>query len=316
MKASNLATVSHISSAVVDRRIDIVCIISATMSNPQGDPDSDNAPRVDDNGYGFVTPQGFRRKIRDLMALRGEPIYIARKAVLATQLGQAVQDAGYDISPEDESDPAASDNPEAEEEPKKGKKKGKDKKAPKKKLTYEQKEEIIRLLTRKFKDVRLFGDALMAPINEPIHGPIQFSYATSVEPVTVQELAITRVAVTREEDAHKERAMGRNFIIPFAVYRLEISVNPFNAKRTGMTWGEYEQFLQDLQNMFETSKAGGRFGMVTERVIEFQHDTPLGRAPAHKLFRRVTIERKNPDEKPQDELGGARSLSDYTVGVN
>jgi CRISPR-associated protein Csd2 len=49
--------------------------------------------------------------------------------------------------------------------------------------------------------------------------------------------------------------------------------------------------------------------MATQKLVVFKHDSALGNYPAHKLFERVKISRKD-DTKP------ARDISDYQIEID
>jgi len=271
---------------ILDKRVDLTLIMSATMSNPQGNPDGDNAPRTDSLGYGFITPQGIKRKIRDYVQSQGFDIYVQRQAVLARTINVAAAAAG--VKTEDD-----------------------DKKA--KPLSREDKVKVITELCKLW-DNRAFGAVLTKPVNEPLTGPVQFGFARSVEPVSVLDMGITRVAVTRERDENKERTMGRLSVVEFGMYVQTCSISPFQAARTGFTWGDFEILLQALRNAFEMSKSSGRANMAMEKIVEFRHPNDLGVLASHKIHRRVQVTRNNP--QGDSSLPSPHSIDDYTILVD
>lgn len=56
-----------------------------------------------------------------------------------------------------------------------------------------------------------------------VRGPIQISFARSIDPVSTSEFAVTRCAVTTEAEAINQkgnnRTMGRKFTLPYALYK-------------------------------------------------------------------------------------------------
>ncbi len=311
-------------AAIMDVRVDIVILASANYSNPQGDPDNENEPRVDpETGIGIITPAGYRRKVRDVGEMMGHPIFIRRKAVLASLIAEVVKNAGFDISEKDvgdddaESTEAEVDEADDGEDKEKGKgKKGGDKakKAKGYRFTPEDKEKIVRQYCTDFLDNMLFGGVITKPVNEGVTGPVQMSLALSVEPVQPLNLGIGRVAVTKVDDAYKERTLGRMSVVPFGLYRSYASCNPFMAQRTGCTWGHFNLFLEILQRMFDLTKSTTRFGMAMEKIVIFRHPNALGKASSKSLYERVQIERVNPTG--EQKLPPARSMSDYKITIN
>jgi CRISPR-associated protein Csd2 len=169
-----------------------------------------------------------------------------------------------------------------------------------------------------FYDVRTFGAVMTTFVKAKLNcgqvrGPVQLGFARSVEPVTPQEVTITRVAITTEADAEKkETEFGRKYIVPYGLYRCEgyISAN-LARKTTGFSEEDLSLLWEAILNMFEVDHSAARGKMAVRELIVFKHDSELGCAPAHKLFELVTVERKE-----KDTNAPARSFGDYTVRVN
>jgi hypothetical protein len=66
---------------------------------------------------------------------------------------------------------------------------------------------------------------------------------------------------------------------------------------------------QALTQMFDHDRSASRGTMAPQKLIVFKHQSALGNAPAHKLFERVTIQRKS-------GVPVARAFSDYDVAIN
>ena len=146
-----------------------------------------------------------------------------------------------------------------------------------------------------------------------VRGPVQLSFARSVEPVVPQEVTITRVAITTEADTEKKGTeMGRKYIVPYGLYRCEgyISAN-LARKTTGFSEEDLSLLWEAILNMFEHDHSASRGKMAVRELIIFKHDSELGCAPAWKLFDSVTVSRKDPDN-----AAPARSYQDYIVSVD
>ncbi len=143
-----------------------------------------------------------------------------------------------------------------------------------------------------------------------VRGPVQISFARSIDPVVPQSLTITRVAITTEKDAEKKKTeMGRKEIIPYGLYRAEGFVSANLARKvTGFGEEDLELLWEAILNMFEHDRSAARGKMAVRELIIFKHDSELGNAPAHKLFDAVTVKKKNPDMQP-------RAFADYEVEV-
>ncbi len=144
-----------------------------------------------------------------------------------------------------------------------------------------------------------------------VRGPVQLGFARSVDPIMPQEVTITRVAITTEEDAlKKDTEMGRKHIVPYGLYRVEgfVSAN-LARKTTGFTEEDLELLWQAILNMFENDRSAARGMMAVRRLIIFRHESELGDAPAWKLFELVKAQRREGVTTPRD-------FSDYEVTVD
>ena len=141
-----------------------------------------------------------------------------------------------------------------------------------------------------------------------VRGPVQFTFARSLDPIVQQEVTITRMAVTNAKDADKERTMGRKHIVPYGLYRLEGYISAPLAEKTGFGEDDLEILWQSLTNLFEHDRSAARGKMATRKLIIFEHSCKLGNAPAHKLFELITSERVDASKPP-------RSYSDYKINV-
>jgi CRISPR-associated protein Csd2 len=271
----------------MNHRYDFLFLFDCQDANPNGDPDAGNLPRIDvETGQGLVTDVCLKRKIRNFVALTGggqdgKRIYFTEGAVHNLQHKEAHKEAGI---PEKDS-----------KSPKEGKK-----------------EEAKKWMCRTYYDIRTFGAVMSTEVNcGQVRGPVQISFARSIDSIVSSEHAITRTSVTNEKDIEKERTMGRKFTIPYGLYRAHGFVNPFLAKDTGFSDDDLELLFQSLENAFQFDQSAARpAGSMNPRaLIVFKHDTPLGNAPSHHLFDLVTVTKKPGVEAP-------RSFSDYDLVIN
>ena len=284
-------------SEVIKNRYEFVVLFDVENGNPNGDPDAGNMPRVDpETGYGLVTDVCLKRKIRNYVeAVRedepGFRIYIKEGVPLNRSDKEGLKYVGL---PEDADEKAV-------------------KKA--KKDDPELDRKIRDFMCRNFFDIRTFG-AVMTTFTKnalncgQVRGPVQLSFARSIDAVVPQELTITRTAITTEADAeNKKTEMGRKYIVPYGLYRAEgyISAN-LARKVTGFTEEDLELLWQAILNMFELDHAAARGKMAVRSLIIFRHDSELGCAPAYKLFDAVKVERIGE--------GPARCYADYRVTVD
>jgi CRISPR-associated protein Csd2 len=272
-------------------RYDFVYLFDVKDANPNGDPDAGNLPRIDpETGEGLVTDVCLKRKIRNYVALKGgagNRIYFTEGVVLNKTNEEGWKAAGLE--------------------------KEKDKKkAPSKDKALE----ITGFMCKHFFDIRTFGAVMSTEVNcGQVRGPVQVSFARSVDPIISAEHAITRSSVTNERDLQKERTMGRKFTVPYALYRAHGVVNPFLAtdekKGTGFNDDDLKLLWEALKSAFEHDQSAARpaGSMSARKLIVFKHASELGNAPSHKLLELVTVHCKNKEKPP-------RSFSDYEIQIN
>nr|MBP7323888.1 type I-C CRISPR-associated protein Cas7/Csd2 [Deltaproteobacteria bacterium] len=182
--------------------------------------------------------------------------------------------------------------------------------------TGEETEQGRKKMCESFYDIRTFGAVMSlksAPNCGQVRGPVQMTFGRSVEPVVTLEHSITRMAVATQTEADKQqgdnRTMGRKNTVPYGAYVAHGFVSSHLAAQTGFGEEDLNMFWKALCNMFEHDRSAARGLMSTQRLIVFKHESALGNAPAHSLFDRVQLTRRN-DSKP------ARDFSDYELKIN
>jgi CRISPR-associated protein Csd2 len=314
-------------SPALTRRHDFVLYFDVTNGNPNGDPDAGNLPRLDpETNRGLVSDVCLKRKIRNYVELarKDEPgyrIYVTEGAILnekhreayaAVRSGDETVAKAAKLSPKSDAEMA----------------------------------QVRGWMCDNFFDIRTFGAVLSTGINAgQVRGPVQITFARSVEPVLPLEISITRMAATNEkekaqrdtastEDERSDnRTMGRKHIIPYGLYRAHGFVSAPLAshatKGTGFTDADLALLWEALTNMFEHDRSAARGEMATRALFVFEHEGKLGNAHADALFGRIKTWRKRPDTDGDDAanrhaIGApatdnwppARSFDDYAITVD
>ena len=269
----------------IENRYEFVLYFDVSNGNPNGDPDAGNMPRIDpETNYGLITDVCIKRKVRNYVELvkggeEGYRIYVTEGAVLNDQHLLAYK--ALDLKPES-------------------------KKLPKE---VEKAKAVTAFMCQNFYDIRAFGAVMTTEVNcGQVRGPVQLGFGRSVDPILQQEVSITRMSVTNLKDAEKERTMGRKFIVPYGLYRMEGFVSAPLAEKTGFSDDDLELLWQALTNMFDHDRSAARGVMATRKLIVIKHESKLGNAPASSLFKLVTAKRT-------DGTQPARSFEDYLVTV-
>lgn len=287
---------------VIKNKYDFAIIFDVENGNPNGDPDAGNMPRIDpETGYGIVTDVCLKRKIRNYVETakedeKGYKIYIKSGVPLNKSDKTALEYVGVDTN-------VADDKIKSQvKELKKG--------------NAELDLKIRDFMCANFFDVRTFGAVMTTFVSNglncgQVRGPVQLSFARSVDPVLPQEVTITRCAITTEKDAEdKNNTMGNKFIIPYGLYVAEgyISAN-LARKVTGFSEDDLELLWNAIVNMFEFDHAAARGKMAVRKLVIFKHDSELGNAPSYKLFEKININKKENVTVP-------RKFADYDFLVD
>ena len=268
------------------RKHNAVLLFDVTDGNPNGDPDNSGAPRTDlETGHGIVTDVALKRKIRNVVPLiaQGRPgydIYVEANVALEERHHRAYAAVGAD--------------PKAEAKP-----------------VGRARDWMI----ENFYDVRMFGAVMvskLAPAGK-VRGPVQLTFARSIDPVLVVENGITRVTQTRQADIDDGQTteMGYKWTIPYALYGSVIHFSAPLAAKAKVTHDDLDIFWRAVTHMFEHDRAATRGEMTLRGLYVFTHDDALGRAPAHRLTELITVSRAG----AESEAVPARHFHDYRVDI-
>lgn len=286
----------------IQKRYDFVIFFDVKDGNPNGDPDAGNLPRVDaETGHGLITDVCLKRKVRNYVELKNDNqppygIFVKEKAILNNTIEQAYKSLNIDLKK------APADPTDGSKRNKEGQGQGK---------------EIDRakaFLCQNFYDIRTFGAVLSTGPNAgQVRGPVQFTFARSIDPVVSLEHSITRMAVATEAEAEKQggdnRTMGRKFTVPYGLYRAHGFVSAPFANQTGFSIKDLDLLWESLTYMFEHDRSAARGLMGTRKLIVFEHASKMGNAHVQRLFDTITVNRKEPG-KP------ARDFNEYEIVVD
>jgi CRISPR-associated protein Csd2 len=302
-------------SEAIKNRHDFVFMFEVHDGNPNGDPDQLNSPRIDpEDQHGLVTDVCIKRKIRNYIMLKKNlkhpyDIFIRQRefidgdsylnAIISKAVGEtlperqrylcekywdirtfgAVLSTGEkeDIKEVTEEDITVSDNAPKTKK-KSGKKQGKN---------------------------RSSGT---------VRGPVQLTFARSVDRVYPMEHSITRCCVTTEGEAEKQKdtrefasTFGKKMTIPYAIYVMHGFVSAHDANKTGFTEADLLLLWESLVNAFENDRASARGEINPVKLVIFKHANVLGDELSGRLFSRVKVTLKT--ELP-------RQKEDYIISVD
>jgi CRISPR-associated protein Csd2 len=270
----------------IKNRYEFVLYFDVENGNPNGDPDAGNMPRIDpQTGYGIVTDVCLKRKVRNYIEFakdggEGFDIYVTEGAILNSKHQLAYEVLGL---------------PKSE-----------------KKADEGNREKAREYMCSRYFDIRTFGAVMDTGDYQcgQVRGPIQLCFARSANEILQQEITITRMAATKEDEkSGANRTMGRKYVVPYALYRAEGFVSAKFAQKTGFSEVDLELFWDALANMFEQDHSAARGKMTARKLVVFKHESELGNAHAATLFETVKSELIDSSKPP-------RAFSDYSISVD
>lgn len=275
---------------MLQNKYDFIYLFDVTNGNPNGDPDAGNEPRMDaETGIGYVTDVCLKRKVRNYIDLvkNGEPGYnilIKNDKPLNEKFRAAYEAEGL-------------------EPDKTGKVKN-----PANEWKAQQ------FMCRNYYDVRTFGAVMSTGENSCgiVRGPVQFSFADSISPISINTVTITRQAKTNSDRAEKkgDTEFGNKSLVPYGLYRMSGHVSAVLAnKQTGLSEEDVELLWKALINMFEEDRSAARGDMKVRGLYVFKHDNALGNARFQELDKLITVTLKEGVTVP-------RKFDDYDVKVD
>lgn len=256
--------------ATLDRKIDFAVVLSVTKANPNGDPLNGNRPRQNYDGYGEISDVAIKRKIRNRLQDMGESIFVQSNDRKSDSYGSLRE--------------RAEANAELE-------------KILKSKTVSS--EEFANIACREWFDVRSFGQVFAfkadkgAGVSVGIRGPVSIHTATSVDPIDITSMQITKSVNSEPGAARGSDTMGMKHRVDSGVYVFYGSMNPQLAEKTGFTNEDSERFKNALVSLFENDASSARpeGSMEVHKVYWWEHNSKLGQYSSAKVHRSLTVER-------------------------
>jgi CRISPR-associated protein Csd2 len=313
----------------IQNRYEFLYLFDCENGNPNGDPDAGNSPRIDpEDMRGLVSDVALKRRVRNYVQTRFDnespnAIFIQHATNLNTKIALAHEKTGG-MPPFD----------------------SKDKKW---KANKDKVENARNWMSATFFDVRTFGAVMSTGPNAgQVRGPVQFSFARSIDPILPLDASITRMAVAdndikganvgsaefmkweSEQEEDKLRTMGRKALIPYGLYVAKGFISANLAKGTGFSDDDLKNLWEALWNMYDHDRSASKGMMSCRGLYVFKHvgtDTDpqqkikqamLGCAPAHVLLDlgKVIDICKDEAEMSADKLSSPRKFAHYNVTVN
>lgn len=269
--------------STLDHKIDIAVVLSVKGANPNGDPLNGNRPRQNYDGYGEISDVALKRKIRNRLQDMGESVFVQsndRKADSFNSLRERA-DANADLNKIMKSKSVSS-------------------------------EEFTGVACQEWIDVRSFGQVFAFKgsgekgVSVGVRGPVSIHTATSVSPIDITSMQITKSVNSEPGDKKGSDTMGMKHRVDFGVYVFYGSINTQLAEKTGFTNEDAEKIKEALVSLFENDSSSARpeGSMEVHQVYWWEHSSKLGQHSSAKVHRSLSVE-PNKDEP--------KVFEDYTI---
>lgn len=164
-------------------------------------------------------------------------------------------------------------------------------------------------------DVRSFGQVFAFKggsgkgVSVGVRGPVSIHTATSVNPIDITSMQITKSVNSEPGKDKGSDTMGMKHRVDFGLYRFYGSINTQLAEKTGFTNEDAEKLKQALVTLFENDSSSARpeGSMEVVKVCWWEHNSKLGQYSSAKVHRLLEI-------KP--EVDDPKSTDDFNITVN
>lgn len=313
----------------IQNRYEFLFLFDVENGNPNGDPDFANHPRMDPQDQrGLVSDVALKRRIRNYVQIaRGNDppfgIFVQHATNLNRPIAVAYEETG--------GLPKTDGN--------------------KSKATKQDVRRARRWMCDTFYDVRAFGAVMSTGANAgQVRGPVQITFARSVDPIFALDNTLTRVAVAGfskeshgvedhpgmssdellklEEQAPEDRlrTMGRKTLVPYGLYIGKGFISPHLADPnagdpggTGFTDEDLKLLFEAILGMYEHDRSASK-GVMSVRppIYVFKHvgtdPQPEQRRRQARLgcaFAQDLFERVESQIKLGDGVEHPRRFADY-----
>lgn len=246
-------------------KIDFKLVFAVHNANPNGDPLNGNRPRQNFAGYGEVSDVAIKRKIRNRLQDMGNAIFV--------QSNDRKNDGFDSLKARADSIPELKDSKDADD--------------------------YARIACQTWLDVRSFGQVFAFKkgkdssngVSIPVRGPVSVQIAESVNPITINDMQITKSVNSEPGGGRGSDTMGMKHYVDFGYYVVNGSINTQLAEKTGFSAEDAEQIKQALLTLFENDASSARpeGSMEVVKLYWWTHPSKLGKYPSARVHRSVQV---------------------------
>ncbi|MGO5012444.1 type I-C CRISPR-associated protein Cas7/Csd2 [Niallia sp. Sow4_A1] len=254
--------------ASLENKIDFAVVLTVTKANPNGDPLNGNRPRQNYDGYGEISDVAIKRKMRNRLIDMAEAVFVQSNDKKVDDFGSLRERA------------------DANEELKQALK-----------AKNNKNELFAEAACRTWFDVRSFGQVFAFKggtdkgVSVGVRGPVSIHTATSVNPIDITSMQITKSVNSEPGTSKGSDTMGMKHRVDFGVYVFYGSINTQLAEKTGFTHEDAEKIKNVLVTLFENDSSSARpeGSMEVLKVCWWEHNSKLGQYSSAKVHRLLKV---------------------------
>ena len=265
--------------STLQKKIDFVAFVTASMANANGDPLNGNRPRIDYDGNGEISDVCIKRKLRNRMQDMGKKVFVQSEDRCDDGFGSLSERASGTL------------------------KKIKDR------------AEYAKKACETWIDVRAFGQVFAfksgdkeGGVSVGVRGPVSIHQAVSVDPIEIRSMQITKSVNGEPAEKRSSDTMGHKHFVRFGLYKIKGSINVQLAEKTGFTEEDADLLKECLKTLFENDASSARpeGSMEVCCLYWWKHNNKVGQYSTAQVHRSVKAVLKNPDKLPN-------SFDDYEI---
>lgn len=288
---------------IIQNNSDFLFLYEAILSNPNGDPDQENKPRMDyDTRTNLVTDVRLKRYIREFLKQNGQEIFVDMEGNSKVGMDKRLENILVAIWDNDEAMQeiigdeklfGVYKNEVRQEDAEKTMKKLFDKKTEHKDVNRAI---LTGLVKRRFADIRMFGSAFAVEgFNKALTGPIQLNWGYSLNEVYLVDSS-TISSIMADESS----TFGKDYRVKYSLLAFHGSVNKYAAQTTGLTESDLKTFKEGLWNGVAASPTRSKLNQYPKFYLELVYNE--GYHNGHFGDLRNLIEARIQGEKKPQEV--------------
>lgn len=261
-------------NTIIQENSDFLFIYDATLSNPNGDPDQENKPRMDyDTNTNLVTDTRVKRSIRDYLKASGNEIFVDMEGDTKVSPDSKLKAVINRILADETSvDSFFGESPYKEVFVKIiSEKKAADPifKALQDKKNLELNSFILeQLVKQQFIDIRMFGSAFaIGGFSKAYTGPIQLNWGYSLHKVDLVES--NTIVTTMNDDSS---TFGKDYRVHYSMLAFNGTINKHVAKSTGLTVADRTLFRQMIWESISAMPTRSKLNQYAKLYVEIVYN--------------------------------------------